>query len=344
MTRRITVVVLVAVLAVGAAACGSDEGESAQGGSAKELPTLKTGTGNADQFSAVTYAGVLTGAFEKGGVDVTITPGGTTGFEQGLLTGQLDLAIGSSVQAIAFTAQGRSDTIVYHYTSGRVGGFVYAPTSKDISEINDCRKVVTGPANTSQWGYAQAYKAELGLDYEITPADPSVAASGLKAGTFDCGIGNGSTYEPLVASGDARVILDGATQEHVHPPVVGAIHGLTDNLEEKRDAVVKYLKVYDQVWKTTFKSGDYDAKEIAELLLESPDYKAYSLEDLTGIMEAARPFLVPDDGFIHEKDWKPTLTFLREYVGNKNVDPNAANLQYDQMIDMSYYNEALGKG
>ncbi|MFR9805277.1 ABC transporter substrate-binding protein [Pseudonocardia sp. RS010] len=298
------------------------------------------GVGQADAFSAVAYAAKLTGEFDKAGVDVQFKVGGTTTFEQLELNGTTDVSIGSGVSAMAFTAQGRPTQLVYQYTSGRIGGFVYG--GPGINSIQDCKNVVTGPANTSQYGFAVAYKRALNLSYNITPADPTVAAPGLSRGTYDCGIGNPSTYGTVVADGKAKVVVDAKTQTYVPPPTVAGLHGLTTTLQQKKDAVERFIKAYDATWKSTFNSGTFDSGAIADILMKDADYAATPRAGLVNALDNTKPFLYPDAGYFYPDNWPATLEFFQNDVGLPSIKADDPKIAYDKMVDMSYYKDALG--
>jgi ABC-type nitrate/sulfonate/bicarbonate transport system substrate-binding protein len=301
-------------------------------------------------FAPVFVAEAL-GYFDDAGVDVTITNNvGGNGLTL-ITSGQADLLMLGPGGVFGLVQQGKPASIVYDTYSGGSGSITVLEGSpfKSIQDLAGKRVGVFGVGGAS-YGYASVYSdfvvGKGGDPFEITPiAQQSALIGALLAGQLDAVVGSKSWFSSQLDSGEVRVVLDSSDPKNQEQFVgfkgfpEGTIFGLSDALAAKHEAVVRFLSA---VARGGAYIHDSTPAEIAKTLTSLDVFDSQTIEQVTTSITINQPFLSVDDGVITAATWKKSLALYGRW-GLTGVDTTDPIFDYDNMVDMSYLEEALAR-
>ncbi len=344
--RKLVVLVAAAAVSLTVAACGSDEGgEAASGGGKRE--TLKMSVPSAIATWGAVYVAQSEGIFDKHDLDVEMSVGGSL-VNTRLLSGQIDLAgfnppfdlinKGADVRVIWGAIK---DTGVSLITGEKV-------TTIDELRAQDRCRLASFPPGSSNYAYAQKMTKQLDLDCEIVvAADNPAILAGVQAGSYTAGLVNQAAIAQGPPGINVLIEADGGEKfaPYALPPhLLGVIYGDRANLEKKKDAVGRFVTALSEAQQLML--DEAKTEQTAAQIRESADWaQAQSPEWMVEQLEFWRPFLWTSEngnvGDISEQDWASTLDAFELY-GLEGYDAANPKFAYDQLVDRSYYEQAVG--
>jgi NitT/TauT family transport system substrate-binding protein len=358
--RRTMVAALIAVAAgAGLTACGSSSssGDSSAGagsGTAKQKTYSIT---VADPSPIVDFAPLYIaqqqGLFKKEGVDVKILTGPVTNTVSFVVSGQADLAMFTPAVALQTAAKGEDVKAIYGGAALPNGALMSSPKIKTIADaqkLGSCKLATASPGSLT-YANAVAYKKALGLkcDLAIVPTIPALAA-GVQSGQYQLATGVLTTALQVQKAG-GHLLLDPRTAafkakyepKPQYPETV--LFGVGKHLSQNREAIVRFLKAFHEAEAAL--AGGQTSDQLAKSLLQDPVFKGQAASLLTTNLSFLKSYFNAGfgggPGFIGPGAWSTMLQALSGW-SLPNYDPSAGTNAYDQRVDMSYYNAAVGNG
>lgn len=313
--------------------------------------SLTVGTIFASTDYANIYSAAALGYYEDAGVDVTIQEVGAN-YLNLLTSGALDLAGSGTGASLAPVSNGMQTTIVYN-TVGAGEGATLAVLAdspyRTVADLAGKRVAVIGSGGAAYgWGniYSSIAENEVGQAIEvISTTTPAIQLNGVLSGQFEALVTTGGFIASLVEDGTLRLIADPTTPRF--KTIVGddlaneypefALYGMKDNLDEKREAVERFLAAITR-------ADNYlklaSAEDIAKTLASHPSFQGQTVDGLTyGALET-KPFYAPTNGFITSETWAQALRNIKHWRV-QGVDVDDPMYAFSNMIDMSYLENAV---
>ena len=338
-SRSLTFALVIAALIASLSACGV--GGSASESQGKGSITIAVAAG-ATAFSPV-YVAQERGYFTDEGVDVKLIDNAGANAVPMLASGQADLAFSGVAAALAL-GQRKSAKVVL----SMLGGFSAAAIvgNNDIHSVMDLKgkRLGTPGTGTTSDAYAHIYDKRLHLGADIVPFTTPVAlVAAVKSGQVDAGLGTASLYADVIASGDAHVILQAGDPEMAdvlgtvkYPE--GVLFGLSDEVDEKADDVVKVIAA---IARASADMKSQDPSVTAATISKTSVYHATPVDVLTKNLTYDVNFILPNDGNITEGDWKVALDQFKDGgVLKGSTIPDSVS--FANLIDMTYFEKAKG--
>ncbi len=282
------------------------------------------------------------GYFAEENLDVDIAVVGSNAITQ-LVSGQADLSISGTSGALVPVARGQETTIIYANTNGRAAGFVVGANS--VKTLADCKRMATQGVGTATAAYAAYLKNATRATYDVVPmGDYPIITATISSGGVDCAVGSLGVFASLLAGGRARLLVDqrdpstiprGAETSDV---ITGAVFGMKKNLQNKRDAITRFLRAYKKTAKYMYSKN---AEELTNALHGVSDFAPQSIDLLkkqVGDNLNLRIF-APADGVFDAPAWVKTATYFKN-GGISSIDLNSPLFSYAARVDMSYYHDA----
>lgn len=290
----------------------------------------------------VLYYASEKGYFAKEGLDVSIKVGATTTTAD-LVAGNADI-IGISLSAVLGIANQGKDARPIYVTDSGSNAYVVTATDSSITSPTRCKTMASSIPGTNVYAWSMKMQDLFDVKWELSQiTDVPTFANRVVTGQSDCGMGAYSTYDTAIAAGKLRVIFD-PSDEAARPAgwpsttAENVFAGLEPNLQSNKTAVEKFIKGYDAGLQAF---RDADSQEIAAVLLKSNDWAGSSQDALTRTVEAFKPKLSPNKGYLSADAWPPTLDFFK-VGGAPYIDPAASQWSYRNRTNMSFYDAALG--
>jgi NitT/TauT family transport system substrate-binding protein len=344
-SRTAAGVALAALAGLTLAACAPAEPAAEPG--EVVVPSLTVGTAAPlTNFSDI-YVAEANGYFEQAGVDVTIESGvGANGLNS-VVSGQLDLLMFGTGQALIPASRGIETTIVYNQIGAGEGAAVAVAIDSPYKTPEDLagKRVAVLAVGGSSYGWGQYFSSyteeQGGAPYDIIQsASVSDQVNGILSGHFDAMVSTAALLTSQVADGQVRLLVDpgepDAAQYIPDQYVETCTFGIADNLDEKREAVVRFVAAMQAADKWM---RDASPEDIAAALKSSPAFDGQSLETVAAGAEYDKPFFAPSLGVISDDLWASTLDQL-EYWGLPDVDLKDDLFSYENRVDMSYLDAA----
>ncbi|MET0454055.1 MAG: ABC transporter substrate-binding protein [Mycobacterium sp.] len=333
-----------AVVAVVVTGCGTDGKPASEATSSGDRLSLVVGVRDVSVPQAALNWMVAQGYFEDAGLDVTIKIGEAAHTSQ-LVAGQVDLYQGAQGGLFGIINSGKQVKTIYGVDAG-ISGWVVA-SNESVKTPSDCKSVTTATPGTVFYAWTKQLERIYDADWQLTQLTsvPAITAN-VVGGRTDCATGNISYFQRGIDEGRLRVIFDPSDESNLPPgwPTLGVddvIGGIPATLAAKKPAVEKFLKTYAAAM------PDYlaaDPKDIAQALMSfNPKFAAVGSRDvLAKGVENFKPLLSPNSGYISDETWSHTVDFFRQggldFLGN---DPS--RFDYANVVDMSYYDAAIGR-
>jgi ABC-type nitrate/sulfonate/bicarbonate transport system substrate-binding protein len=354
-SRRRSAVALAAAVALALvgtlAACGSDDDDNGDsgggggGGSAQEMEQLTLASAGVVAESSQPFVAQAKGYFEDAGVEVTFMDNVGSNVPTVISSGQADLVQSGLGSALVLTAQGRPNTVIFNSLSGTGSSVMGAPGVTKLDQLRNQRVASMAAKGTTTYGSAAFYNEKYDLNMDLVPfADPAVGAAALASGQVKGAVGDAGYYAEAVDQGKANYIKDTrdpeVREEFIGPDVGDAGYfGLTENLEEKREAVTRFMTAI-------LRAGEYmdeaSNEQLATDLRTLEVFQTIPQDQLEQLVERARghwTMIPPGDGSISADDWQATLDRI-QFWGLEGFDKDDSQFAYDEMVDMSYFEEA----
>jgi ABC-type nitrate/sulfonate/bicarbonate transport system substrate-binding protein len=350
--RRLVVGV---VLATGAwlggtliSGCGGDEANTpaGAGGDSKAIPQLKVAVAVPNPLYALPYIAQLESFFKEEGVNVKIIDNTGSNTATTLASGQADIAQYAAGVPLVLSQQGKPAQIIYVFAGNVSGGtLVGAKGVKSIEQLKGKRIAVLAKGSAT-YGWANLWNQKFHLNADLVPfQDNASIQSALGSGRVAAAGGPYANFAALLSTGRANMLIDSRNpserDKYAGPSAgtpEGVIFGLTDVLDKKRDAVVRFLKAMTKAEAYIKKASD---SQLAKDLRTFSAFQTTPEPLLTDIVKNSRPYYNPGNSYMTEDQWKSALQQygLWGLDGYKADDPAFA---YKNLVDMSYYDEAGG--
>jgi hypothetical protein len=181
--------------------------------------------------------------------------------------------------------------------------------------------------------------------YEIiSVGDAATQLATIASGSADCA-NSAALFGNLTESGQIHVVVDSRDKAALpkgwpNNAVEASLWGVKANLQQKSEAVSRFLKGYHQSVTTTFRTSTPEF--LAEMGRRAPENQAFKLEDISKPLEILRPFFSPGAGFIDKDDWTITRQWLFE-GGITYLSDTDPKWSYEARVDMSYYLKGIGQ-
>lgn len=345
------------VSAVALGACGSSDRESGDSKtsssttatSAAGVEALTVGIPTLTSGSQI-WVAQATGAFTKAGVKVTTKTVTPTTAISGVLSGQTDITVFPPAAVALPGAQGKPLSIVYtlysHDVSAVMAGRKDVTSPEALAKVKNC-KIATLVAGTEAYYQAQQYAKKFNSSCKTLPlATPDAMVAAVARGDAAAAVASYGSVAPVVAAGNGHIIIDtripairdkylgGASDE---PDSV--LLGAKSNLSRKGAAVAKFLKGMDDAY--TYMQT-HSNQEIADTIAKVPDLKSVDGKVVRTLVDGAKPYLATDRGYLTRDLWQESLPHMAGW-GVPGFSPTMKSAQYDNIVDMSYYEKGIGK-
>jgi ABC-type nitrate/sulfonate/bicarbonate transport system substrate-binding protein len=346
---RIATLALVGIVAITLAGCSSTSSPATSSSSPKAgpLPTLSVGTAAPLTNFADVYVAEQKGYFKDAGVNVTIQSGvGAAGLNS-IVSGQLDLLMFGTGQALIPAARGIQTKIVYNQIGAGEGATIavaYDSPYKTVSDLSGKSVAVLGVGGSSYgWGeYFSHYSASHGGAAYNVVQSPSTTdqVNGVLSGHFDALVSTASLLSSQVASKQVRLLVNPATasaKKYIGSQYAEDVtFGVEKNLKGKGVAISRFVAGMQAADKWMLSSTP---AQIAKVLKTSSAFDGQTLATVTVGAAYDKHFFAPSLGKISSKLWTSTLKQMA-FWGLPNVNLKAATYSYAQRVDMSYLNAA----
>jgi NitT/TauT family transport system substrate-binding protein len=346
------------ILAASLAACSSSSSPEASptpGATVDRSETVDSVsviTPNADPSTVTNlFLASALGYFDDANVDVEIVNGAGAAGASLLVSGEADLLLSSSTIGFPLAKQGQPISLIFSDVGGGLGAGLSVASDSKYKDLEDLagKKVGTIGTTGGTYGFANLLSKTVvddgGAPFEIVAFnDAATMNNALVSGQVDAVSASTGTVAALVADGSVRTIIDTSDPEQ-RQEYIGSDYtidtgyaGLRDNLEGKRESVVRLLEALTRAddYRTS-----HSAEEISEMLSQDELFSALTVDQINQSVTAREPFYTPDRGKISEDAWEETLDWFTRWnipsLGDVAADPT---FTYDEVVDMSYLTEA----
>lgn len=337
--RRVAVgMVAVTVMSV-MAGCANNPAPSGET-PPEELIEMTVGAGAVVPDLAQIWIADQGGYFEEAGLDVTIEVAGANVVNL-VVSEQADIGIIGTSSALAVADQGKETSILYWNTGNGSGGFMAA--REGVESPADCTRVSAQSMGTASYAYAVLYRKQFDASYEIIPTpDLSAVGAMITSEQVDCAVSVRSNFSKGIEEGSLHFVVNPDDPESLPRQVEvvsGAVWAMAENIADNREQFVAFMNAYGE-------AHDYmqsaDPAEVAQLLRESEDWAAFDEETLAAQLEDTYAYLAPHAGYITPEAWDSTIDFFYN-GGVEYLEPGTEKWSFDSRVDMSIYEEAIGK-
>lgn len=348
-TRALLGVATLAIVAASATACSTPSDDGSEG----DVPSLRIATFS----SAVNYAPLFIaseqGLFEKHDVDIQIPNSNAAGTMSALLvSGQIDLGITNAAQAAQVSLAGKQAQVLYNIQNftGRTVTLTGTAGITSIDQLVEkgsaCRLGTTGPGSAA-FAWMNSFVEQKGLDQcEIVQfATNPLELAALTSGQVDAAsltVGDSAT----AVNQGANLILNPADMTDAEaeavvpdPTPVIAVVGMEDSLPDNKVAIERFLAALLEASQILV---DSTPEEVGEMLQRSGFLGDLTAEEITAALgsQLANFSTGAEAGFISEEQWDATRNQFATIWQLPDFDPDAPEVAYDKMIDMSFLNAA----
>jgi len=295
--------------------------------------------------------------FEKRGLDVNLVS--TTALSTGpalLVSGNADLVVTTAFLGLRIATEGKPLRFLMTTSDmgTRINAFVGRPnlkSIKDLADKGDACRVIVATVGTGSWAIwlGLAKKYDLKCAVSNSGSGPAILASAL-SGQFDAGVVNPQEAYTARDAGKASILLDPLTisdeeaseiYPHRHP--LSVVVGMGPNLEAKRDVVVRFLAALREAGDRIAASSPEQLSALSRVLPQVFGSMTPSALALQWQVQAKLSPHGPEAGVISREEWKNLLDAAPLLWGFANLRPDEPTLQYDKVVDMSYFEAARGK-
>jgi ABC-type nitrate/sulfonate/bicarbonate transport system substrate-binding protein len=337
--RRVSQVLVVGLAgALLATACGGTPSASQ---TSTSRDSLADAIGSLDPSQEALYVANISGYFAAENLSVSITRNISS--IPPVLSGQADIGSFGPAMALQPVRDGKDTSIILAHAGNGIAGFVVG--SPQVNDITHCGRMSTLPVGTSVYAWTILYKKLFRAGFAVANlGDAASAIATVVSGQSDCAVIPLTNALTAISSGKLHLIFDPRVAGELpsgFPKAVpeGVEWGLTNNLKQKRTAVVKFERA---ILRAVAFIKNSSATDIATILRKDPAWQTYTQEQLSQALDAIKAFEFPNDGYIGASSWPETIDFLYQ-GGQTYLVPSDPKWSYDQRVDMSYYTAAGGK-
>lgn len=287
------------------------------------------------------------GAFEEAGVAVTFETVTAPTLISAVLTGQADVGIFPYAPLALTSQQGKPTSVIYALYTGGVSNILASGAGVELEDIESAEscKIATLPQGTGAYFGAKFYAEKYNADCEILPLQtPDAMSAAVERGDALAAVGSYGAVAAIEARGGSILVdtRDPEVREEVFPIETTepdtVMFVATEGAEEKSEAIERFIKGMDLAYAEMKDASD---EEIAEAIKTLPELEAVTPEAALALVQGAKPYLPASRGYITEKIWERALGNYEEWeVPGFTAD--MAEAQYDEAIDMSYFENAVG--
>jgi ABC-type nitrate/sulfonate/bicarbonate transport system substrate-binding protein len=312
---------------------------------AGDTPTIVVGTAaaNVEQSFSQLYVAAQRGYFAKQGLNVQIVPFGA-GLSAALATNQANLAYTSTGLAFALQNNGTPMEILYNALGGGSAAPVIS-SNPSITNPAQCKSMVSSAVGTTSYAWALVEQKLFHASYQITPAsNSSVITPAVVSGQADCAVGAYTLLNPVVAANQAHYVFN-PLAKNAKPKgwpsaaSEAALYGTKAEIDSLGPAVMeKFLTALNQAY------HDIKTDTAANLAASVHAYPGTQGTDQTTMahnIQILKPLWAPNAGYISQSSWNQIRRFFRA-AGFGYMTTTNANFKYPAIINMSYYDKAIG--
>jgi ABC-type nitrate/sulfonate/bicarbonate transport system substrate-binding protein len=260
-----------------------------------------------------------------------------------LVAGQVDLSFFGLTSVVALGAVAGSPPLKLIYQMGSANVSLFIAALNSVHSLGDCKRMGVGIASSSQYNWGAYFKNKFHYSYEIIPiTNPAAQAAALASGQIDCAINGYGALQPIVAQGSAHWIVR-SDQPSTLPKgtplglVGGGLIGRDDWLKSHRAVVVRLLKAVNASLKDLRSSPE----NLTSIMMKNPDYAALGTANLTDQIRSVQFSFSPYDGYVQRSVWGALQAWMIA-GGATYIDPADPKWGYNNFVDMSYYDQAIG--
>ncbi len=333
-------------LALLGAACSSggdssSSDTSAGGSSGPARASVTVAVGALDPVFTQAYVTQEAGFFDDENLDVNLNVAGSNVVNL-LVSGQADLALLGTSSAFVPVREGKQTSIIYGNLGGGTSGFMVG--TGDITEPSGCSRVGTLNVGSAVYAWATLYESAYDADYEIVPFQdyPTIIAA-TQSGNVDCAVAAYGSLAQGINDGTFKLIVDPRNEASLPSSVPtdiieGALWGMSDNLNSRSDVMVRFLRAYNKGLELINSSSE---TELAELMTQNSEWATFGGQKLAELIEFQKYAFAPNDGYISPDGWTANIEFFKN-GGLEFIDPANPTWGYDERVDMSFYDQAIG--
>jgi ABC-type nitrate/sulfonate/bicarbonate transport system substrate-binding protein len=304
------------------------------------------------QFGVV-FAAQALGLFAKNGLDVDLNPAGLAGTTALITSGQDDIAFFTAASAMLTAHQGVPTTVIYGAANNEIPMLVGPPGTTRLSQVQglDGRCTLAGlGAGTEYYELQLIANSRLNLHCNIEQLGVSYAAivAGVAAGRYQIGAVTPTFGYPAASAGQVTTLVDplhptAQDRKVFHPNAYPALvaYGLPDNLQQKRPAVVAFVK---SLYQAGAYIGSHSAKQLAQLSVAKLGsvFTNQTVDQLTLAWQAAKNVIPkgPRRGYISPQLWRRMLSNLTGW-GLSDFHPRDPVYTYAARSGMTYWKAAV---
>jgi ABC-type nitrate/sulfonate/bicarbonate transport system substrate-binding protein len=344
----------VAVLALGATSVSAQpEAAGATASHSASADRLKIALPGNSVFQALVYIGAAKHYFQKLGLAVEIQDLLGAGVNNLVVAGQADVSSFTPTVPMLTAKQGKPLSIFYAFGGGGAGGSLMVRSGitslAQLKSISNC-KVTSLGAGASSYAFFFQLKRSLGLSNCTLNPLPTFGAQlgAVASGNVDAIVGSLSSFYGAISAGQVHVLLDASKpairkQYYSDPPGIleVTLYGTKANLSAKRPAIIKLIKGMNQARQFL---NHHTPAQVAAVLNAFQPFTTISPGDIPKAVSYLRPFFASgnSNGYITQGQWNQSLQGYKDF-GIAGFDASDSTYTYKNMIDMSYYDQALGK-
>lgn len=324
------------------AACGGGGSSAGSTASNAPVPPLTIAVFAINAAFAHVYVAEAEGYFQQSGVTVNVIDGTAANTLNLVVAGQADLGMIGAGTALLPVSQGKETSIVYAHIGNANGGVVV--TRKGITSMSQIKRMAATTPGTSSYGYANFYKINQHLNYDIVPfQDVQTMRAALASGQVDGACNSYVQFQDLIANGQVNVLIDtrdpAVRKQYVGPDYPeAAIFGMTDNLNSKKQSMIRFLHAIGLADKFI---DSHTPDQIAASLRKVAAFQTVTLSALTAQVVNSVPYYAPNHGYISASVWAFAMSQYK--LWGLQVDPSNSEYSYQRRVNMSFYDAGIGK-
>lgn len=289
--------------------------------------------------------------FRRHGVDVDlVTYNALTTGSAMIASGSVDLVATTAFLGLRIAAEGKPLSYIMNLNNmgARVNAMVTRPTIKSVDQLaamgERCR-VLLLPPGSATWAIYQSAAKRFNLHcVTSTAATTPLVVAGVLSGQFDASFINPQDAYAARDAGKANILvdplkIDDAFARSIYPyeHPLSVIFGLRDNLQNKRDAVTRFIGALREANEhiaslTPEQLGDL-TKKLPSVFATTP---ASALVLQYRIQKSLFPH-GPNAGYIPESQWNALLDVAPSLW---SVPATSPAVRYTNIVDMNYFNAA----
>lgn len=341
----------IAVVGCGGGSSSSSSGSSG-GSSGDKTLSLNVGVGSASTNYGPYWVAEAKDLFKKNGLDVHVVSYNTSGTTANVVaSGQVDVQAFTAPLGLQLAEQGKPISIIYELSRFAASGMSVIG-AKGITSFDDLRaakncRISTTAVGTVPYAYAVRYQQVEGLDNCKIVSQNSVSPllAAVSSGSAQAGI---VTYANALSAISAKKVTLLVDPLKVPPDLAKklapteypafVVFGLRSALEDHREAITRFVKVLREANAMLEKMSP---RELGDATAKLKGMQGAPASLLAKAWEGTMSQIPTGSkaGFISSDDWSAALKGFDDW-GLPSYDPNSSKLSYDEVVDMSYFNEA----